>query len=94
MAKEQKSNYKGNTDAHRRGNTKYLTEKVETIAIRVPKGRKSYYQDAAASEGMSLNQFAITSMDDRISRRTGDEEESKEKPQHEMQHETGRPHKY
>ena len=69
MAKDNKSNYKGNTEAHRRGNAKYLTEKVETIAVRVPKGRKAFYQDAAQSEGMSLNQFAITSMDERISRK-------------------------
>ena len=65
---EKKSTYTGNTDAHRRGNAKYLTEKVEDIKIRVPKGRKAYYKSAADSAGQSLNQFAIDAMDEKIGR--------------------------
>lgn len=65
---EKKSTYKGNTDARRKANKKYLTENVEDIKIRVPKGRKEYYKDAAASIGQSLNQFAINAMDEKINR--------------------------
>ena len=68
---EKKSTYKGNTDARRKANKKYLTENVEDIKIRVPKGRKEYYKDAAASIGQSLNQFAVNAMDEKIDRDTG-----------------------
>ena len=68
---EKKSTYKGNTDARRKANKKYLAENVEDIKIRVPKGRKEYYKDAAASIGQSLNQFAINAMDEKIDRDTG-----------------------
>jgi len=60
--------YKGSSDAQRRATMKYQTEKVETIAVRVPKGRKDYYKTVADAAGMSLNQFAIASMDEKISR--------------------------
>ena len=65
MDKKQ-STYKGNTDAHRKANNKYLTETVETIAIRVPKGSKAIYKAEADKSGMSLNQFAIAAMDAKI----------------------------
>ena len=65
---EKKGTYKGNTDARRKANKKYLSETVEDIKIRVPKGRKEYYKDAAAVIGLSLNQFAITAMDEKIER--------------------------
>ena len=65
---EKKSTYKGNTDAHRAGNARYLAEKVEDIKLRVPKGQKDYYKTAASAAGQSLNQFAISAMDEKISR--------------------------
>ena len=60
--------YNGNTDAHRRGNAKYLSEMVEDIKIRVPKGRKEYYKLCADHADMSLNAFAIKAMDEKIER--------------------------
>lgn len=60
--------YKGNTDARRRAAQKYHAEKIETIAVRVPIGRKDYYKTAADCAGQSLNQFAITAMDEKINR--------------------------
>lgn len=60
--------YTGNTDAHRKGNAKYLSEKVETIACRVAKGDKLYYKTAADSAGLSLNSFIIQAMDEKIKR--------------------------
>lgn len=65
---EKKSTYKGSTDARRRANAKYQRETVENMTLRVPKGRKEYYKNAADSAGLSLNQFAITSMDEKIRR--------------------------
>ncbi len=65
---EKKSTYKGNTDAHRKGNAKYLSERVEDIKVRVPKGQKEYYKHAADLGGLSLNQFIINAMDEKIDR--------------------------
>lgn len=45
---------------------KYLSEKVEDIRIRVPKGKKEYYKKVAEAAGESLNSFIIKSMEDRI----------------------------
>ena len=60
--------YYGYTDAQKRAEKKYRAEKVETIAVRVPKGKKAYYKQKADSMNMSLNQFAISSMNEKIER--------------------------
>lgn len=65
---EKKSKYKGVSDAQRKAIAKYQKETVEDIKIRVPKGRKEYYKNAAGTAGLSLNQFAIASMDEKIKR--------------------------
>ena len=46
----------------------YMKEKLDEFKIRIPKGRKTYYQDAAAAAGLSLNAFAIAAMDEKIDR--------------------------
>lgn len=56
------------TDAQKRAAEKYLSEKVEDIRIRVPKGKKEYYKAQAAAAGLSLNQFAVDAMDEKIER--------------------------
>ena len=60
MSEEKKSTY---TPKRAKYIKKYLTETVEDIKIRVPKGKKAYYKDAAANAGESLNAFAIRAMD-------------------------------
>ena len=65
IMKKKKNTY---TEAQKKAILKYQAEKVEDIKIRVPKGKREYYKDAAASIGMSLNQFAVTSMDEKIDR--------------------------
>ena len=65
---EKKSTYSGNTEARKRATAKYHKETIETIAVRVPKGKKDYYKSAAAAAGVSLNQFAIAAMDEKIER--------------------------
>lgn len=41
----------------------YLKNKVEEFKVRVPKGRKEHYKEIAAEVDMSLNEFAIKSME-------------------------------
>ena len=38
---------------------KYLSEKVETFLVRVPKGQKAKIQAFAKSQGKSLNAYVI-----------------------------------
>lgn len=45
------------TDAQRRARDKWLSEKVETINLRVPKGTKEIYKAHAENHGESLNAF-------------------------------------
>lgn len=49
--------YKGQTDARRKANSKYLKDTVDTIAFRVPKGEKEKLKDVAERVGLSLNAF-------------------------------------
>jgi predicted HicB family RNase H-like nuclease len=41
----------------RKARAKYLREKVDTIALRVPKGQKEIIRDHAKSRGESVNAF-------------------------------------
>ena len=52
------------TDAQRRARDKWLNEKVETINVRVPKGKKAVIQDYAASHGESVNGFINRAVDE------------------------------
>ena len=47
------------TRAHLDGNKRYLTEKVETIAVRVPKGQKAIIMQHAKNQGKSLNSYIV-----------------------------------
>lgn len=47
------------TKAHLEGNKRYLTEKVETIAVRVPKGEKAIIKAYAECKGKSLNGYVV-----------------------------------
>lgn len=61
--------YKGNTEAQKKAVNKYLSDKVENIMVRVPKGDKdSKYRVAADNAGMSLNAFMIKAADEKIDR--------------------------
>ena len=68
MPEGKKSSYKGNTEAHRRGNAKYLRETVEDVRIRVPKGQKEIIRNHAAARGESLNAFVIRAIDETMQR--------------------------
>jgi len=64
--------YKGISNAQRAANQRYDKEKTEAIRLRVPKGKKSFYQAAASAAGLSLNAFCIVSMDEKIERDTAE----------------------
>ena len=51
------SKYSGYTPSRKKANDKYLTEKVDSIMVRVPKGQKELIQEAAKKRNKSLNQF-------------------------------------
>ena len=56
MSEEKKSRY---TEAQARSAKKYLTETVEDVRIRVPKGQKAIIKAHAESQGESMNQFVV-----------------------------------
>ena len=79
MADEnKKSKYRGYTEAQNKATQKYVKEKLEEIKIRVVKDsekNREYYKEAAAKRGYSsLNQFALTAMDEKIEREPVEEE--------------------
>lgn len=51
------STYKGQTPARRKANKKYLTEKVDSINVRLPKGTKAVIENAATKKSKSLSQY-------------------------------------
>ena len=53
----------GISDARRRANNKWLSEKVESITFRVPKGKKEIIQRYAAEHGESVNAFINRAVD-------------------------------
>lgn len=50
-------------EAQKKASIKYLSEKTESIQIRVPKGKKSEYKDFAESQGTSLNKLICSLLD-------------------------------
>ena len=60
MSDEKKSTYTPKRAGYIK---KYLSETVEDIKVRVHKGKKAYYKEAAANAGESLNAFVIRAMD-------------------------------
>lgn len=68
MLKEKKSTYTGQTEARRRANAKYLSETVEDIRIRVPKGKKDIIKAHATEQGESLNGFVNRAIDEAMER--------------------------
>ena len=60
------SKYSGYTPARKKANDKYLTEKVDSIMVRVPKGQKELIQEAAQKQNKSLNQFCADAIIDAV----------------------------
>lgn len=56
------------TDAQKRARDKWLTERVEDIRFRVPKGKKAIIQEHAATQGESVNAFINRAVDEALAR--------------------------
>lgn len=54
------------TPSRKKANEKYLSEKVDNILIRVPKGKKAVIQDAAKRKAVSLNQYIVDAIDNAL----------------------------
>ena len=54
------------SDAIRRATKKYLTEKVDSITLRVPKGYKAIIESIAKSKGLSVNSYLTTIINQEI----------------------------
>lgn len=56
------------SEAQNKATQKYIRAHYDNIVLRVPKGKKEEYKDAAAAVGMSLNAFAVAAIDEKIER--------------------------
>ena len=56
------------TEAQRRARDKWLTEKVETINLRVPKGKKTVFKEHAKARGESVNAFLLRAAEETMAR--------------------------
>lgn len=54
------------SDAQRKARDKWLSEKVEDVKFRVPKGKKEKIQVHAAAHGESVNAFLNRAVDETI----------------------------
>lgn len=54
------------TDAQKNASIKYLKDKTDSIQIRTPKGTKERWRQAASEQGMSLNQFIMAAVEEKI----------------------------
>lgn len=68
MPEERKSRY---TEAQAKAAKKYLTETVEDVRIRVPKGQKAIIKAHAERQGESMNAFVIRAIDETMERDAG-----------------------
>ena len=65
---EKKSRY---TEAQAKAAKKYLSEVVEDIKIRVPKGQKEIIKSHAAGQGESLNAFILRAINQTMQQDNG-----------------------
>ena len=68
MSEQKKNTYTGQTDARRKASAKYLSEKVEDIRIRVPKGQKAIIKSHAERLDESMNQFVTRAITETMER--------------------------
>ena len=54
------------SEAQKRAVSKYLKERVETVALRLPIGSKERIKQVAESQNESVNEFIKTAIDQRI----------------------------
>lgn len=54
------------TDARKKANRKYIKEKLDTITLFVPKGKRQIIKDAASRENVSMNQLIVSAIEEKI----------------------------
>lgn len=54
------------TEAQKRAILKYLSEKTEDFKLRLPKGTKDRWKEAAAARGVSVTQLIIQAVEEKI----------------------------
>lgn len=54
------------TEAQKKASLRYMQEKTDDIRIRAPKGTKEHWRAAAEAAGMSLNQYVIKTINEKI----------------------------
>ena len=59
------------TEAQKKASMKYIAEKTDDIRLRVPKGLKDKYKTIAESCQMSMTQFIIQAVEEKIEREAG-----------------------
>lgn len=54
------------TEAQKKASIKYLKEKTDDIRLRVPKGLKEKYMEAAKRRGVSMTKFVIDCVENEL----------------------------
>ena len=60
--------YKGFTDSRKKANDKYMTSKVDSLSIYVPKGEKEIIKEAASRQGVSVNKYVVDAIHEKMDR--------------------------
>lgn len=66
------------TPSSNRASQRYADKNLEQIAVRVRKGERDYYKEAADEAGISFAKFVTQAMDEKIERESLMQEKSKE----------------
>lgn len=56
------------TEAQKKASIKYITEKTDDIRLRVKKGLKEKYKSEADKRGISMTQFIVAAVDEKMER--------------------------
>ena len=56
------------TEARNKATQKYVKNHYDRILLRIPKGEKTVFQEAAAAAGLSLNTFITAAIREKIAR--------------------------
>lgn len=57
------------TEAQKEATMKYLSEKTDDVRVRVPKGTKTRWKEAATAGGKSLQRFIIDAVEAAINKK-------------------------
>ena len=66
--KKKSGAYTGYTEARKAANARYEANTVERVSLVLPKGKKETIQNAAASQGQSVNAYINQAIDERMNR--------------------------